>query len=193
VTPGRTIYRGGRGRPALPPPFAAALGVVALLLVLWLVLRGGSDAQAGAAPPRRIVIPAIGVSAPVGPLGLKQDGTLEVPRDYGKAGWYADGPEPGEKGPAVIVGHVDSNTGPAVFFRLRELRRGDTIRVARTDGSSVRFTVTRIEQWPKAAFPTSRVYGRTRGAVLRLVTCSGDFDPATGHYAKNTIVFASQG
>jgi sortase (surface protein transpeptidase) len=125
------------------------------------------------------------------PLGLNRDGTLEVPRDYSQTGWYTDGPEPGETGAAVIVGHVDSKTGPAAFFRLRELRRGDAIRVARTDGSTVKFTVTRIEQWRKAAFPTARVYGRTHGPALRLVTCSGDFDPATGHYANNTIVFAS--
>jgi hypothetical protein len=192
VTARRTIYRAGRGRPSIPPPLAAALGVVALLLALWLFLRGGSDAQAGAAPPRRVVIPAIGVSARVIPLGLNRDGTLDVPRNYSEAGWYTDGPEPGETGPAVIVGHVDSKAAPAVFYKLRELRRGDAIRIARTDGSSVHFTVTRIEQWPKASFPTSRVYGRTRGSVLRLVTCSGDFNAATGHYANNTIVFASQ-
>jgi LPXTG-site transpeptidase (sortase) family protein len=145
-----------------------------------------------AAPPRRIEIPAIGVSAPVIALGLNRDGTMQTPRAWGDAGWYKPGPEPGERGPAVVAGHVDSTTGPAVFYRLRQLRPGNVIRIARGDGSTVGFRVKRIERWPKSDFPTSRVYGPTRGAVLRLVTCSGNFDRSTGHYVDNTIVYASR-
>jgi hypothetical protein len=145
-----------------------------------------------AAPPRRIRIAAIGVSARVAPLGLESDGSMETPDDYAATGWYEPGPEPGERGPAVITGHVDSTTGPAVFYRLRELRRGDRIEVARADGSPVRFRVEGLERWPKAEFPTRRVFGRTRTATLRLVTCSGDFDASTGHYVDNTIVYAAR-
>jgi len=142
------------------------------------------------AHPVRIEIPALGVSAPVIPLGLNPDRSLEVPEDYGDTGWWTGGPEPGERGAAVIAGHIDSKTGPAVFYRLRELERGDEIRVRRRDGTVGRFVVRGSEQHPKDRFPTERVYGRTREPTLRLVTCSGDFDARTGHYTDNTIVFA---
>src|SRR4051794_14607572 len=115
---------------------------------------------------------------------------MQTPRAWADAGWYKPGPEPGERGPAVIVGHVDSTTGPAVFYELRALRRGDRIRVRRSDGSTVTFRVQRSERWPKSRFPTRRVYGPTRGSALRLVTCSGNFDTSTGHYVDNTIVYA---
>jgi hypothetical protein len=144
-----------------------------------------------AAPPRGIEIPAIGVSAPVIRLGLNSDRTLQVPKRSEEAGWYGAGPRPGERGPAVIVGHVDSKTGPAVFYRLKELKPGDQIVIRRVNRSTARFTVNGLERWPKASFPTRRVYGPTRGAVLRLVTCSGTFNSSTGHYVDNTIVFAS--
>jgi hypothetical protein len=148
--------------------------------------------ERNAAPPRRIRIPAIGVSAPVIPLGLNRDRTLEVPKRPGDTGWYRAGPDPGERGPAVIVGHVDSKTSPAVFYRLRQLKRGNRIVIRRADGSTVRFRINGLERWPKAEFPTRRVYGRTKGSVLRLVTCSGNFNSSTGHYVDNTIVFASR-
>jgi LPXTG-site transpeptidase (sortase) family protein len=144
------------------------------------------------APPRRIRIPAIGVSAPIVPLGLNKDHTIEVPQHFTDTGWYRPGPDPGEQGPAVIVGHVDSKTGPAAFYRLRELKRGDQVLIRRADRSTVRFRVSGLERWPKAKFPTRRVYARTRGPVLRLVTCSGAFDSSSGHYEDNTIVFASR-
>jgi Sortase domain len=145
-----------------------------------------------APPPRRIAIPAIGVSADVVPLRLEPDGTMQSPDDWRETGWYEPGREPGERGPAVIAGHVDSTSGPAVFYRLRELRRGDVIRIRRADGSVVRFRVEGLERWPKAEFPTRRVFGRTRVSALRLVTCSGDFDASTGHYVDNTIVYAAR-
>jgi hypothetical protein len=145
-----------------------------------------------AAPPRRIRIPAIGVSARVVSLERAPDRTMETPENFDNTGWYGPGTEPGERGPAVIAGHIDSTSGPAVFYRLRELKRGNLIRIARADGSVVRFRVEGLERWPKAAFPTRRVFGRTRLAALRLVTCSGNFDPSTGHYVDNTIVYATR-
>jgi hypothetical protein len=145
-----------------------------------------------AAPPRHISIPAIGMSARVIRLGLNKDRTIQVPTDYSSAGWYRFGPRPGERGPAVIIGHVDNKNGPAVFYRLRELERGDGIVIGRADRSVVRFRIDGLERWPKAEFPTQRVYGNTQGSVLRLVTCSGSFNSSTGHYVDNTIVFASR-
>ena len=145
-----------------------------------------------AARPRRIRIPAIGVWARVIPLRLEPDGTMQTPDNVAETGWYEPGREPGERGPAVVVGHVDDAGGPGVFYMLRELRRGDWIRIARADGSVVRFRVEGLERWPKAAFPTRRVFGNTDTATLRLVTCSGNFDPSTGHYVDNTIVYAAR-
>jgi hypothetical protein len=148
--------------------------------------------DARAAPPRWIRIAAIGVSAPVVALGLSPDRALETPRGWGDAGWYKGGPEPGERGPAVIAGHVDSTSGPAVFYRLGQLRRGATVAIRRADRSMVRFRVEGVERWPKDRFPTRRVYRRTARSTLRLITCGGSFDTATGHYTDNVIVFATR-
>jgi sortase (surface protein transpeptidase) len=148
--------------------------------------------DANAAPPRWIRVPAIGVSAPVTPLGLNPDRSLQVPAEWGHTGWYKDGPEPGEQGPAVIAGHVDSKSGPAVFYRLGELHRGALISIRRADRSVVRFRVEGVERWPKDHFPTRRVYRPTKDAALRLITCGGSFNGATGHYLDNTIVYAAR-
>ena len=142
-------------------------------------------------PPTRIWIPSIGVSSSLVRLGLQSDRSLEVPSDFAVAGWWAGGPSPGEDGSAVIAGHVDSRSGPAVFFELRRLRRGDAIWVKREDGTEVRFVVQRLEQVPKTRFPTHEVYGPQPYAALRLITCGGAFDRSTGHYVDNVIVFAS--
>jgi hypothetical protein len=144
-----------------------------------------------AAGPEAVVIPTIGVSARLIRLGLRPDRRMEVPEDFSVAGWYVGGPRPGEPGPAVIAGHVDSRRGPAVFHRLGELRPGDVVTVRYRDRLQVRFRVQRTERHPKAAFPTGRVYGDTAGPALRLVTCGGAFDRASGHYRDNVIVFAS--
>ena len=142
------------------------------------------------ARPVRVLIPAIGVRAAIVRLGLNPDRTLQTPTDFATAGWWSGGPRPGERGAAVVVGHVDSKTGPGAFYALRELRRGDGIRIVGADGRVVRFVVRRLVRFPKAHFPTRRVYKATRRPVLRLITCSGSFDTATGHYLDNTIVFA---
>jgi sortase (surface protein transpeptidase) len=149
-------------------------------------------AHAARAPrPVRVLVPRIGVDAPLVRLGLDARGALEVPRGFREAGWWTGGPRPGERGPAVIAGHVDSRTGPAVFFRLALLRAGDVVVVRRRDGSRIRFTVRRVAHYPKARFPTTRVYGPTSRPELRLITCSGAFDHATGHYLDNTVVYAA--
>jgi hypothetical protein len=151
----------------------------------------GASTPLPPSPPARLWIPAIGVSSELVRLGLQDDGSLQVPSDFSVAGWWVGGASPGEKGPAVIVGHVDSGAGPAVFYRLQQLRPGDVVWVAREDHADVRFVVQRLERVPKARFPTRAVYGPQPEAALRLVTCGGAFDRSTGHYVDNVIVFAA--
>jgi sortase (surface protein transpeptidase) len=141
--------------------------------------------------PIEVAVPAIGVNAATPALGLNDDGTLEVPSVYGEAGWYAYGPRPGEPGPAVMAGHVDSRTGPAVFFRLDEVQPGHLVHVLYDTGHVATFEVHGAETVPKDAFPTARVYGDTPQSELRLITCSGAFDRASGHYGDNLIVYAT--
>ena len=142
--------------------------------------------------PVSVSVPSVGISAPVIPLGLRRNGSLEVPRDYSEAGWRKGGPEPGERGAALIAGHVDSRRGPAAFYRLRQVGRGSVIKVRRADGSTVSFVAQRTERVSKDGFPTRRVYGATRLPTLRLVTCDGRFDTASGHYSDNLIVYATR-
>jgi sortase (surface protein transpeptidase) len=123
-------------------------------------------------------------------LGRSVDLSIEVPADFGVAGWFAEGPRPGQSGPAVILGHLDSRTGPGVFSGLAWLRSGAEVLVDRADGSTVGFRVSRMQRVPKAAFPTELVYGPTLEPSLRLVTCGGSFDQATGSYRDNVIVYA---
>ena len=140
--------------------------------------------------PVRILIQAIGVSAPIIPVGLNADRTLQVPARFGDAGWFTRGPEPGEPGAAIVVGHVDSVSGPGVFYHLRALKGGDVIKIVLKNGWTVRYVVTDHLAAPKNDFPTKLVYGRTEKPTLRLITCDGQFDTATGHYVDNYIVFA---
>jgi sortase (surface protein transpeptidase) len=145
---------------------------------------------AQAADPVRVRVPAIGVDAGIVALEVDAQGVLPPPATNHEAGWWRAGPEPGEQGPAVIVGHVDSRQGPAVFFRLRQLGPGDQILVDRADGSTTVFVVDRSERFGKDAFPTHAVYGPTPDAQLRLITCGGRFDRSTRHYVDNVVVFA---
>lgn len=144
------------------------------------------------AVPVRLQIPRLGLDRPLLKLGLTKDGELQVPEmsQANLPGWYRYSPPPGDVGPAVIAGHVDSMKGPAVFYELRELRKGDTIRVRRDDGVLAVFTVSRIQLFSKAHFPTKLVYGAIRRPALRLITCGGVYDRAHGGYQGNTIVFA---
>jgi sortase (surface protein transpeptidase) len=148
-----------------------------------------ATATAGGGRPVSIQIPAIGVGARVVAVGLGRNGSMEVPA-VDLAGWYEPGPRPGAAGPAVIVGHVDSRRGPAVFFRLGRLRRGDRIVVGRARAGAVSFVVERVERVPKRELPTTRIWNDTRRPVLRLITCGGSFDRSTGHYRDNVVVYA---
>jgi Sortase domain len=141
--------------------------------------------------PVRLQIPAIDVSTPLVKLGRLPDGSLEVPKDWDTAGWYDKGPRPGQPGPAVILGHVDSKTGPAVFYQLRALRPGDTVRVGLADGRTLVFQVQRIQRYPKDEFPTEAVYFPTLNRELRLITCGGEFDYARHSYLDNIVVYAT--
>ena len=145
------------------------------------------------APPVRLRIPALHVDSGLDQLGVQADGTIEVPARFDVAGWYAGGPRPGQAGPAVILGHVDSKTGPGVFVGLRRVRIGTPVWVDRADGTSVRFTITRLSRVPKGDFPTDLVYAPSLDPTLRLVTCGGRFDRARGSYRDNVIAYADLG
>ena len=141
--------------------------------------------------PVRLRIPALGIDAPVGSVGQAPDGTVEVPGEWQEVGWYDRGPRPGEDGPAVLLGHVDSKAGPAVFVRLPQVQSGTVVEVVGEAGAITRFRVDRVEQYPKTRFPTEAVYLPALRPELRLVTCGGEFDRATGHYRDNIVAYAS--
>jgi sortase (surface protein transpeptidase) len=140
--------------------------------------------------PVRISVPAIGLNTRLIPLGLNRDRTVQVPRSFAQVGWFRPGPEPGESGAAVILGHVDSKSGPGAFYRLRALRRGDIIKIIPKRGARLRFAVIGSRVVPKAHFPTRLIYRKTGWPALRLITCDGRFDSSTGHYVDNYLVFA---
>jgi len=152
----------------------------------------GSWRRLPPSPPVRVEIPAIGVSSSLVRLGLNPDRTMEVPGDFQVAGWFTGAPQPGQLGPAVIAGHVDSRTGPAVFYRLRDLRPGDQIRVVRADRRVVRFKVDSLASYPKQSLPPDAVYGATTTPALRLITCAGSFDRSSRSYRDNLVVSATR-
>jgi sortase (surface protein transpeptidase) len=123
-------------------------------------------------------------------LGRAPDGTVEVPRRWSRAGWYAEGARPGQSGSAVVLGHLDSPTGPAVFARLSTLRRGDQVVVARADRTAATFVVEEVRHHDRDRFPTVDVYFPTARPTLRLVTCGGRYVKSAGGYQQNVIVFA---
>jgi Sortase domain len=144
--------------------------------------------------PVSVQIPAIGVDSRLLHLGLNPNGTVQVPSletSSGVAAWYKYSATPGQIGSSVIEGHVDSTRGPAVFFRLGALRPGDTVDVTLADGVTAIFRVTGVREYLKTRFPAKAIYGATDFAALRLITCGGTFDYATGHYLSSTVVFAS--
>lgn len=140
--------------------------------------------------PVKLEIPSLGLATPLIRLGLQADGTVEVPRDAGVAGWFRRGPAPGALGASVILGHVDSVQGPGVFFRLDELAPGDRVTVQLDDGSTVRFEVRSVRTYPNAEFPAQRVYGHHGRSELNLVTCGGTYDADRGGYQANVVVNA---
>ncbi|MEO7059008.1 MAG: class F sortase [Lapillicoccus sp.] len=141
--------------------------------------------------PVRVRIPAIGVDSALVDLGIGADRAIEVPTDPARVGWLDTSPAPGQQGPAVLAGHVDSKTGPAVFFRLKQLAVGDAISVTRRDGTTVSFTVDGVQTYAKSAFPTEATYGPVPGPALRLITCGGSYLKSAGGYQDNVVVFAS--
>lgn len=161
---------------------------------------GGQGAAADSAPkplgpsqPVRVRIPALGIDSVVNPIGLDKDGALAVPQPgphLNEAAWFKNSPTPGQPGPSIIEGHVDSVEGPSVFFRLGDIKPGDTVVVNRKDGSVVTFRVNAVRDFKKASFPTFLVYGSDIARpTLRLITCS-DFDSAIHHHVGNEVVFA---
>jgi hypothetical protein len=142
------------------------------------------------AEPVRLRIPVLGVDSGLQQLGLQADGTIAVPGRVEVAGWYRLGARPGQPGPAVILGHVDSKTGPGIFAGLSGVPVGTLVIVERADRSAVTFRITEVSRVPKAAFPTGAVYAPTLDPTLRLVTCGGDFDQSRGSYRDNVIAFA---
>ena len=210
-----------RSRRGIPVWLLPVLGALAAGLLLGYVFFGGSDdpgvGAAAAAPratappvtddaseprvvtelaraePVRIDIPGIGVSSPLVDLGLNTDGTLEVPVDFDKAGWFTGGNYPGdpEGPPGLIAGHVDDITGPAVFYRLPELAIGDEVMVTRADNTVAVFVVTGSRQYPKDALPTDEIYAPVGDSEIVLITCTGDFDQSARSYEDNLVVRAT--
>lgn len=141
--------------------------------------------------PVHLTIPAIGVSVGLSQLGLNRDHTVSVPKNYRVPGWYKYGPAPGQKGSAVILGHVDSYRRPAVFYRLAKLRLHDRVIVKLRNGRILHFSVIGMRMYSKKNFPDHVVYGPRNYSALQLVTCGGVFDTKTGHYLSNIVVFTA--
>jgi hypothetical protein len=168
------------------------------------IARGTAPAAAKPAPaattvpglphsnPTRLTIKNIAVDAPFTPLHLDAAGNLNAPPagNTNLVGWYAEGPTPGERGPAIVAGHVDTRTGPAVFLLLRLLRPGATADISRADGTVATFTVDSVEMFSKGKFPDQRVYGPTPDPQLRIITCGGSYDRSKRDYTDNVVVFA---
>jgi len=144
-----------------------------------------------AAPPVILTVPRLGLTNRLIGLRKTRSGQLQVPADPQRAGWYTEGAAPGDAGPAVLVGHVDSYRGPGVFAKVKTLRKGDLILIRRADGTRIRFQVRLVRTYSKRSFPTRLVYVGDGRPSLRLVTCGGAFDPVFKHYLSNTVVFAA--
>ena len=171
-----------------PQPFLAAAGATGPSAGKgrWSSLRRSL--------PVSVDIPAIGVNSRLLHLGVKSDGTIQVPSLYTKAdeaAWFKYSPTPGQIGASVIEGHLDSYHGPAVFFRLGALRPGERIDVTLADGITAVFRITGVRQYLKSSFPAKTIYGAAGYPALHLITCGGAFDYATGHYLSSTVVFAA--
>ena len=142
--------------------------------------------------PVHLWIPTLNLSVPLSVLGLDPNGAVQVPTDFNVPGWYKFGPAPGQRGSAVILGHVDTFRGPAVFFYLRDLRPGNVVTVQLADRKVVRFAVLGLRMYTKGQFPERTVYGPRSYSALQLVTCGGVFDHATGHYLSNLVVYTKR-
>lgn len=141
--------------------------------------------------PVELNIPAIDLAVSLSALGLNPNGTAQVPTNFGEPGWFRMGVSPGQMGSAVILGHVDSDDGPAVFFRLRFLQKGDRVTVRLADGVDTHFVVSAVATYPNEHFPARKVYGSHGFSGLQLVTCGGEFDVETDSYQSNVVVYTT--
>ncbi|MER7855149.1 class F sortase, partial [Streptomyces bacillaris] len=153
--------------------------------------RAASSDSRTPAAPARIRIPAISLDQPLTSLRVQQDGRLGVPDEPRTIGWWSDGPRPGGPGATVIVGHVDSATGPGAFHGLSTLDPGDEVTMVQDDRSTMTFTVRALRQYGKNAFPDSQVYTTTGPPALHLITCSGPYDRSRREYRDNLVVYAT--
>jgi len=174
--------------PASPAPASSAAASPAPAPAV--VALTSAPPERGDLHPTEVRLPTLDVRSALVDLDVGPDGTLTPPADPARAGWYVRGGVPGLPGPTVIAGHVDSQSGPAVFYRLDELGPGDRVEVTRSDGQVFAYRVATVETRPKTDFPTARVYGPTPGPELRLITCGGEFDRSSRHYTDNVIVTA---
>jgi hypothetical protein len=176
----------------LPPAAAQNIPVAVSTRVPFAPDPASVAAPLAASTPMTIVIPAVGVDAPVMRLGLNANGTVQVPPldNHNLTGWYDRSVTPGAKGTSVILGHVDDYAGPSVFYNIKNLRKGDAIDVVRGDGRTAVFAVDGVQKAAKTNFPTSDVYGNVPYPALRLVTCGGPFDANTGEYLDSIVVYA---
>lgn len=176
------------------PPAAQVVALVQAPVAAPAGTPPGPAGPAGPAPaPVRATvldIPTLGVHGDLIDLGVNRAGVLQAPPSPDVAGWFTGAAVPGEVGPSVIAGHVDSKAGPGVFYRLKDLAPGDEVEVGRSDGRTARYRVTHVVTVAKRAFPTREVYGPTAGPELRLITCGGEFDRSAGHYLRNVVVSA---
>ena len=176
----------------LPPAAAQDIPVTVGTSVPYAPNPANVAAPLPASAPMRIVIPAIGVNAPMTHLDLNANGTIQVPplSDHNLAGWYDRSVMPGARGTSVILGHVDDYAGPSVFFNIKNLRKGEAVYVLRSDGKTAVFSVDGVQKAVKTNFPTSDVYGNVPYPALRLVTCGGPFDAKSGEYLDSIVVYA---
>lgn len=180
-------------RHSTPPMRPVAAGVGALPAPTGrIVAAPQSPGPQPVAAPVSLTIPLIGVQTNLITLGLQSNGQLQVPATTSVAGWYTGSPRPGSIGSSIIVGHIDSYKGRGVFYRLNTLTKGDKIYIKRADGTMAEFSVTSVQGYLKDHFPTEDVYGPVPDAELRLITCGGAFDFATGHYLSDTVVYATE-
>ncbi|SCX52580.1 Sortase family protein [Klenkia marina] len=155
------------------------------------VVQAATDEPVASVAPVSVAVPSVDLASSLVPIGVDGSGALVPPADYAQAGWFDAGVAPGQVGPAVLAGHVDSRSGPAVFYRLEEVAVGAQVLVGQADGSTLTFEVTRVAEYPKSAFATDEVYGPTVDAQLRLITCGGEFDRSRRSYVDNVVVYAS--
>jgi sortase (surface protein transpeptidase) len=178
------------------------IGLVVLLALVALVVAGTSGGKSSSTSdvlqlansvPTKVAVPSIDASSSLISLGKKPDGELEVPplTNPKQASWYNGSPAPGTLGPAVILGHINGDGKPGIFYRLKDVKAGDQVFVDRQDGQTAIFTVSHIDTVPKNAFPSDQVYGDTPDSQLRLITCGGIFDPAARSYEANVVVYAN--